>query len=152
MLCVLIIIASWRRFLCVYTIHHFQHKKRKSIKIGLNCSYGVFSKGHKNEFETAAVNEPSVFQPLNFYCMLKLCRKLGYFRVAKYKMATLLKLFVLQYAMLEYFKAKSCGFEAFEWFVNISTYISSSWYNFKDNVSQTYARVWYFVFEYIFKI
>ena len=27
-----------------------------------------FSKGLKNEFETAMVNEPSVFEPLKFYC------------------------------------------------------------------------------------
>ena len=33
------------------------------------CSYGAFSKGLKNEFETAVVNQPSVFEPLNFYCM-----------------------------------------------------------------------------------
>ena len=28
----------------------------------------IFSKGLKNEFETAVVNEPSVFEPLKFYC------------------------------------------------------------------------------------
>ena len=27
-----------------------------------------FSKGLKNEFERAVVNEPSVFEPLKFYC------------------------------------------------------------------------------------
>ena len=26
-------------------------------------------KGPKNEFETAVVNEPSVFEPLKFYCV-----------------------------------------------------------------------------------
>ena len=31
---------------------------------------GFFSKGLKNEFERAVVNEPSVFQPLKFYCNL----------------------------------------------------------------------------------
>ena len=31
------------------------------------CSYWIFSKGLKNEFETAMVNEPSVFEPLKFY-------------------------------------------------------------------------------------
>ena len=30
----------------------------------MNC----FSFGLKNEFETAVVNEPSVFEPLKFYC------------------------------------------------------------------------------------
>ena len=29
-----------------------------------------FSQGLENEFETAVVNEPSVFEPLKFYCML----------------------------------------------------------------------------------
>ena len=29
---------------------------------------GVFSWGLKNEFETAMVNESSVFEPLKFYC------------------------------------------------------------------------------------
>ena len=28
-----------------------------------------FSYGLKNEFETAVVNEPSVFEPLKFYCI-----------------------------------------------------------------------------------
>ena len=28
-----------------------------------------FSKGLKNEFETAVVNEPSVFEPLKIYCI-----------------------------------------------------------------------------------
>ena len=30
---------------------------------------GFCSKGLKNEFETAVVNEPSVFEPLKFYCI-----------------------------------------------------------------------------------
>ena len=32
------------------------------------CSCGNFSSGFKNEFETAVVNEPSVFEPLKFLC------------------------------------------------------------------------------------
>ena len=32
---------------------------------------GFFSKGLKNEFETARVNEPSVFEPLKFYFVQK---------------------------------------------------------------------------------
>ena len=32
------------------------------------CSYGIFSWGLKDEFETAMVNEPSVFEPLKVYC------------------------------------------------------------------------------------
>ena len=29
---------------------------------------GFFAKGHDNEFETALVNEPSMFEPLEVYC------------------------------------------------------------------------------------
>ena len=36
------------------------------------CSYVIFSKGLKNEFETAVVNEPSVFELLKFHCKKKL--------------------------------------------------------------------------------
>ena len=32
------------------------------------CSYGIISWGFKNEFKTAVVNEPSVSEPLKFYC------------------------------------------------------------------------------------
>ena len=35
---------------------------------------GFCSKGLKNEFETAVVNEPSVFEPLKFYCT---CTQMG---------------------------------------------------------------------------
>ena len=31
----------------------------------------LFSKGLNNEFETAVVKEPSVFEPLKFYCIVK---------------------------------------------------------------------------------
>ena len=30
---------------------------------------GFFSKGLEKEFETAVANEPSVFEPLKFYCI-----------------------------------------------------------------------------------
>ena len=33
-------------------------------------SYGIFSQGLKNELEIAVVNEPSVFEPLNFDCKM----------------------------------------------------------------------------------
>ena len=52
-----------------YTI--LNTKKKKKIKLSLICSYGIFSKGLKNEIETAVVNEPSVFEPLKFYCIMK---------------------------------------------------------------------------------
>ena len=44
----------------------------KTKKITLNypksAAIGCFSKGLKYEFETAVVNESSVFEPLKFYC------------------------------------------------------------------------------------
>ena len=46
----------------------FQYEKEKYPKLFQICSYGIFSMGLKNEFETAVVNEPSVFEPLKFYC------------------------------------------------------------------------------------
>ena len=51
-----------------YTICNI--KKENLPKLSQLCSYGIFfSKGLKNEFETAMVNEPSVFEPLKFYCI-----------------------------------------------------------------------------------
>ena len=47
----------------------FQYEKEKHPKLSQICSYRNFSKGLKNEFEIAMVNEPSVFEPLKFYCM-----------------------------------------------------------------------------------
>ena len=48
------------------TQYHFQYKKENHPKLSQICSYGIFSKGLKNEFETAVVDEPSVFEPLKF--------------------------------------------------------------------------------------
>ena len=50
-------------------MYHFYNKKRKSPLIILNLHvWDFFSKGLNNEFEIAEVNEPSVFEPLKFYC------------------------------------------------------------------------------------
>ena len=47
----------------------FNIKKKKKIILNYSESAAVgFSKGLKNEFETAVVNDPSVFEPLKFYC------------------------------------------------------------------------------------
>ena len=46
--------------------NHFQYKKDYRLKSFQICSHGIF-KGLKNEFETAVVNEPSVFEPLKVY-------------------------------------------------------------------------------------
>ena len=46
-----------------------QYKKENHPKLSQICNYGICSKGLKNEFERAVVNETSVFEPLKFYCM-----------------------------------------------------------------------------------
>ena len=51
-----------------YTIFNIQKKQPKLAQI---CSYVFSSKGLKNEFETAVVNEPSVFEPLKVYCTVR---------------------------------------------------------------------------------
>ena len=38
-------------------------------KITINYPMGFFSLGLKHEYETAMVNEPSVFEPLKFHCI-----------------------------------------------------------------------------------
>ena len=48
----------------------FSYEQEKHHKLSQICRYGLFSKGLKNEFETAVVNEPSEFEPLKFYCTL----------------------------------------------------------------------------------
>ena len=50
-----------------YTIFHMNRKN--TLNYLKSAALGFFSKGLKNEFETAVVNEPSVFEPLKFYCM-----------------------------------------------------------------------------------
>ena len=62
---------------CVFSLelpHYTQHtifstlyKEEKSALIILNLPLRDFSKGLKNELETAVVNEPSVFEPMKFY-------------------------------------------------------------------------------------
>ena len=47
----------------------FNMKKEKHPKSSQIRSFGIFSKGLKSEFETAMVNEPSVFEPMKFYCI-----------------------------------------------------------------------------------
>ena len=41
---------------------------KKLAYIILTLQLWIFSKGLKNKFETAVVNEPSVFEPLKVYC------------------------------------------------------------------------------------
>ena len=50
-----------------YTI--FNMNKKNTLNYPKSAAMGFFPKGLKNEFETAVVNEPSVFEPLKFYCI-----------------------------------------------------------------------------------
>ena len=51
-----------------YTQHTiFNMNKKNTLNYSKSAAMGFFSKGLKNEFETAVVNEPSVFELLKFY-------------------------------------------------------------------------------------
>ena len=50
-----------------------QYKKEINPELSQICNYRICSKGPKNEFEPAVVNEPSVFEPLKFYCICYQC-------------------------------------------------------------------------------
>ena len=52
-----------------HNIPYSQYKKEKSSLIIQNLQLWDFSKGLKNEFETAVVDEPSVFEPLKLVYM-----------------------------------------------------------------------------------
>ena len=53
-----------------YTQHTiFYMNKKNTINYPKSAATGFFSKGLKNEFETAVVNELSYFEPLKFYCI-----------------------------------------------------------------------------------
>ena len=53
-----------------YTIS--QYKKENAPKLSQTGNYGIWSKGPKNEFETAVVNGPSLLEPLKIYCNMYL--------------------------------------------------------------------------------
>ena len=46
------------------------YKRKISLNYPKSAAVGFFFKGLKDQFETAVVNEPSVFEPLKFYCIL----------------------------------------------------------------------------------
>ena len=50
-----------------YTI--FNMNKKNSLNYPKSAAMGFFFKGLEKEFETAMVYEPSVFEPLKFYCI-----------------------------------------------------------------------------------
>ena len=49
-----------------YTI--FNIKKKITLNYPKSAAMGFCAKGLKNEFESAVVNKPSMFEPLKFYC------------------------------------------------------------------------------------
>ena len=53
-----------------YTIFNMNNKN--TLNYPKSAAKGFFSKGPRNEFERAVVNEPSVFEQLKFYCIFML--------------------------------------------------------------------------------
>ena len=49
-----------------YTV--FNIKKKITQNYPKSAAMGFCTKGLKNQFKTAVVNQPSVFEPLKFYC------------------------------------------------------------------------------------
>ena len=63
--------------MCTHIINIKKKITLNNQKYNNFCSYGIFSWGLKNEFETAVVNVPSVFEPLKFYCRLFVMTRLA---------------------------------------------------------------------------
>ena len=74
------------------------HNKPYHRKLSQIHSYGIFSKGLKNEFETVVVKEPLMFKPLKFYCNMLMSN--GHLF---YKQKYLLVCFELQIVYQSYF-------------------------------------------------
>ena len=49
----------------------FNTKKKTTLSYPNSTAMGLFSKGLRNEFERAVVNEPSVFEPQKIDCISK---------------------------------------------------------------------------------
>ena len=56
----------------------FLRGHKKPLNYPKSAAVGFFSKGLKNEFETAVVNGP-VFEPLKFYCIMNIIHILSHF-------------------------------------------------------------------------
>ena len=90
-----------------YTQHAIINIKKK-IKLNYPkynnvCSYGIFPLGIKNEFEIVVVNEPSVFEPLTFYCTLPLAFELNTFRNLRFILHVTVSNQFLQQLSLDFF-------------------------------------------------
>ena len=61
-------------------------KKKFTLNNPKYVAMRFFSKGLKNEFETAKANEPLVFGPLKFYCnSILICSKKSFLSTFQYK-------------------------------------------------------------------
>ena len=56
-------------YICTYNIPFSIKRKKITLNYPTSAAMGFCSKGLKNKFETAMINEPSVFEPLKFYCI-----------------------------------------------------------------------------------
>ena len=54
----------------VFSLEQPQCKKENHLNYPKFEAMECYSKGLKNEFETAVVNKPSAFEPLKFYCTI----------------------------------------------------------------------------------
>ena len=61
-----------------YTKYTFFNIKKITLNYLTSAALGFFTKGLNDEFETAVINEPSVFEPLRFYCINRSCVDLIY--------------------------------------------------------------------------
>ena len=52
-----------------YNIPFSIYKKENHTKLSQSAAKGFFPRDSRTSFETAMVNEPSVFEPLKFYCI-----------------------------------------------------------------------------------
>ena len=55
----------------MYTQYTIFNTKKKITLNFIKSAAEIFSRGLKNEFEIAVVNEPSMFEPLKVYCNSK---------------------------------------------------------------------------------
>ena len=52
------------------TTCYYLYKKENHTKLSqMSAAMGFFPRDPRTSFETAVVNEPSVFEPLKFYCI-----------------------------------------------------------------------------------
>ena len=69
--CVFLLESPHRSDSDEYTQHTILNiKNEMTLNYPKSAFMGFCSKGLKNKFETAMVNEPSVFEPQKFYCSL----------------------------------------------------------------------------------